>query len=93
MSTCQARRAYAARRLTQDSCTAQRLPLPGSTSVRDLLLAAASRSPFACGDGTAEVVTMQGAALPDQRSLSGLLNAEEPPKLMVRAALSTRHPS
>ena len=55
--------------------------------MRGALVAAASRSPLACEDGTAPVVTIQSAALPDYRSLSGLLNAEEPANLMVCAAL------
>ena len=52
--------------------------------MRHALLATASRSPFACSGGTPYAAGPDGAALRDPRSLSGLLNAEEPPQLMVR---------
>ena len=61
----------------------QRTPLPGSAALRSALDSAASVSPFACESSAARPVELESSMPRDQRSLSGLLNPEEPPNLMV----------
>ncbi len=65
----------------------QRTPLPGSASLRAALAAASSWSPLVCQVSAARSLQLQSSVLQDHRSLSGLLNPEEPPELMVTPCL------